>query len=59
MANIIKIKRSDSTNTPGSNLAKGELGYSYSSNKLFTDGKYLLNSVYFVCALIKILIGLF
>ena len=35
MANIIKIKRSDSTNTPGSNLVKGELGYSYSSNKLF------------------------
>ena len=35
MAQVIKIKRSDSTATPGSSLAKGELGYSYSSNKLF------------------------
>ena len=35
MAQIIKIKRSDSTATPGSSLAKGELGYSYNSNKLF------------------------
>ena len=35
MAQIIKIKRSDSTATPGSNLVKGELGYSYNSNKLF------------------------
>ena len=35
MAQVIKIKRSDSTATPGSNLAKGELGYSYNSNKLF------------------------
>jgi len=35
MAQVIKIKRSDSTATPGSSLAKGELGYSYNSNKLF------------------------
>ena len=35
MAQIIKIKRSDSTATPGNNLVKGELGYSYNSNKLF------------------------
>ncbi len=35
MAQTIKIKRSDSTATPGSNLVKGELGYSYNSNKLF------------------------
>lgn len=35
MAQVIKIKRSDSTATPGSGLAKGELGYSYNSNKLF------------------------
>ena len=35
MAQIIKIKRSDSTATPGSNLVKGELGYSYNSDKLF------------------------
>ena len=35
MAQIIKIKRSDSTATPGSSLTKGELGYSYNSNKLF------------------------
>ena len=35
MAQVIKIKRSDSSNTPGNSLAKGELGYSYSSNKLF------------------------
>ena len=35
MAQVIKIKRSDSTATPGSSLVKGELGYSYNSNKLF------------------------
>jgi len=35
MAQVIKIKRSDSSANPGSNLAKGELGYSYNSNKLF------------------------
>jgi len=35
MAQIIKIKRSDSTATPGNNLVKGELAYSYDSNKLF------------------------
>lgn len=35
MAQVIKIKRSDSTSTPGNSLAKGELGYSYASNKLF------------------------
>lgn len=35
MAQVIKIKRSDSSNTPSNSLAKGELGYSYASNKLF------------------------
>ena len=35
MAQIIKIRRSDSSDNPSNNLAKGELGYSYSSNKLF------------------------
>ena len=34
MANVIKIKRSTSTNTPNS-LAEGELAYSESSNTLF------------------------
>ena len=34
MAQVIKIKRSDNNNSPGS-LAQGELAYSSSSNKLF------------------------